>query len=312
MLGPAGRQVRCSRCKSVWLATVANVVTADLTQEPVPRTTAGDENAVPVWDMAAQPGQSDLGDGLPEGSTVSFSNLEEPALHAFDAPPIAPSGYEPVLVEATPETFPPDIVAAPKKDIAAILAAPREDIESIAARRERDRVTPVRRVAFRWPEVSMPLVVVVLAAALGLLVGFRHMIVSAYPQTASLFSAVGLPVNLRGLAFEQIRTVKDVQDGVALLNVEGFLVNVTKRSVDIPRLRFALRNSAGREVYTWTALASREALGPGEKLPFRSRLASPPAEGQDVVVRFFNKRDAISGSSATLNPPNGAEPKRAR
>jgi len=62
----------------------------------------------------------------------------------------------------------------------------------------------------------------------------------------------------------------------------------------VPRLRFAARNVSGQEIYTWTMLPSRSILGPGEKLDFRSRLASPPAEASDVMVRFFNAQDAAS------------------
>jgi hypothetical protein len=36
-------------------------------------------------------------------------------------------------------------------------------------------------------------------------------------------------------------------------------------------------------------------LGPGESLPFRSRLASPPADAHDVLVRFLNPRDLPGG-----------------
>jgi hypothetical protein len=36
-------------------------------------------------------------------------------------------------------------------------------------------------------------------------------------------------------------------------------------------------------------------LAPGETLAFRSRLASPPPEAHDVLVRFFNRRDRVAG-----------------
>jgi len=36
-------------------------------------------------------------------------------------------------------------------------------------------------------------------------------------------------------------------------------------------------------------------LGAFENMPFRSRLASPPAEGHDIQVRFFTRRDAVAG-----------------
>ena len=52
---------------------------------------------------------------------------------------------------------------------------------------------------------------------------------------------------------------------------------------------------AGKEIYSWTAMPGRTLLGPGETLPFRSRLASPPGESRDVSVRFFTRRDALAG-----------------
>jgi hypothetical protein len=37
-------------------------------------------------------------------------------------------------------------------------------------------------------------------------------------------------------------------------------------------------------------------LKPGDRALFKSRLASPPAEGRSVDIRFFNKRDIAGGS----------------
>jgi hypothetical protein len=72
-------------------------------------------------------------------------------------------------------------------------------------------------------------------------------------------------------------------------------VSAAKRTVEVPRLRFAVRNELGNEIYNWTALPSRSLLGPGETLTFQSRLASPPPEAYDVLVRFFNRRDIGAG-----------------
>jgi hypothetical protein len=60
----------------------------------------------------------------------------------------------------------------------------------------------------------------------------------------------------------------------------------------VPRLRFATRDTAGQEVYTWTAMPGRSILGAGEKLDFRSRFVSPPDNAVDVMVRFVNTQDA--------------------
>jgi hypothetical protein len=43
-------------------------------------------------------------------------------------------------------------------------------------------------------------------------------------------------------------------------------------------------------------VTARSILAPGETAAFRTRLASPPAEGRDVIVRFFNRRDLLAGA----------------
>jgi hypothetical protein len=138
-------------------------------------------------------------------------------------------------------------------------------------------------------------VIALLLAVNASVLGWRSDVVRAMPQTASLFAAIGLPVNLRGLAFVDVKTTKEMHDGVPVLLVQGTIANVSRQPHDVGRLRFAMRNSAGREIYTWTTLPARSALAPGESLPFQTRLASPPSEGREVVVRFFNRHDAIAG-----------------
>ncbi|MGA7211390.1 MAG: FxLYD domain-containing protein, partial [Pseudolabrys sp.] len=124
------------------------------------------------------------------------------------------------------------------------------------------------------------------------LVGARSEVVRFFPQTASLFAAVGLPVNLRNLKFENMRISKEAQEGLSSLVVEGTIVSVSNRPSEVPRLRFSARDSAGQEVYTWTAMPGRGIVGPGEKLDFRTRFVSPPDNAVDVMVRFVNAQDA--------------------
>ena len=126
------------------------------------------------------------------------------------------------------------------------------------------------------------------------LVGARNEVVRYVPQTASLFAAIGLPVNLRDLTFEDVRISRRTQDGINILIIEGRIVS-TNHAVDVPRLRFAARNAAGQEIYSWTAMPERSVLGPGEKMDFHSRLAAPPPDANDVMVRFFSHRTRRAG-----------------
>jgi hypothetical protein len=166
-----------------------------------------------------------------------------------------------------------------------------DDIESYAARRERMKARRKQsRRSSRWTAIVLVLFAINVAV-----VGARDEVVRYLPQTASLFAAIGLPVNLRHLKFENVHISKETQDGVNVLIVDGIIVSDSKKPVSVPRLRFAARNATGQEVYTWTALPARSILGAGETLEFRSRLASPPADASDVMVRFFTARDVEAG-----------------
>jgi Protein of unknown function (DUF3426) len=154
-----------------------------------------------------------------------------------------------------------------------------------------------RRFAPRWPLTRLQAGIVALALVDFLLVGWRTDIVRKLPQTASFYELAGLPVNLRGLAFHGITTTTVRDGGKPVLVVEGNIVNNTAKALHVPQLRFAVRDAADQEIYFWTATASRSSLPPGQAVTFRARLASPPAGGRDIVLRFVNRRDVVA-----LNP----------
>jgi hypothetical protein len=168
----------------------------------------------------------------------------------------------------------------------------REDIESVAVRRRAAAETR-RRIARR--KSRLPVVIAALAVVCAALLAWRKDAVRHMPQLASFYASIGLPVNLRGVTFNDMKIRREVHEGVPVLVVDGTIVNGVSAPVDVPRLRFALRNSAGDEIYTWTAMPTQPILEAGAKLPFRSRLASPPDDGYDVEVRFFTRRDTVAG-----------------
>ena len=106
---------------------------------------------------------------------------------------------------------------------------------------------------------------------------------------------VGLEVNLRGLTFKDIKITNETVDGKPVLVIEGMIVGETKKPVELPRLRFSVRDAQGAEIYAWNAVLEQPVLKPGERAWFKSRLASPPPEGRNIDVRFFNKRDLAGG-----------------
>jgi predicted Zn finger-like uncharacterized protein len=262
-LGAAGRTVRCARCRATWFASVEALVPATLALPAVQETFAPPQ---------PPPDEHDEADHAQEKSV----DIEAPSAEA---------------ASMTIDNSPPLVPAIAQEGAS---AATGPDIESVAARRARKAGTKRRRSG-RWP--GLPTIILVLAGTIAALLNWRASVVRFVPQTASLFAAVGLPINLRGLSFDDVKTSVDTQDGVTVLVVQGTIANLTRQPLDVPRLRFAVRNAGGYEVYAWTALPSEPVLGPGDRAPFRSRLASPPADAQDIIVRFFNRRDVTAASN---------------
>jgi len=291
-LGSGGRTVRCARCKTTWFAGwqkpapnlnafVDGVIAeAEAHSAPAPAPPASPEPA------NAPPAADDFGSEPSEPTTAEPEAASAPAATGGEEGDAGAPAEAPVAMEEAPSLVPP-LDQEPLPDAEAV-PSDSEDIESYAARRQRlqSRRKQARRSS-RWTAVVLVLFAVNVA-----LIGARNEVVRYLPQTASLFAAIGLPVNLRQLTFENVQISKELQDGVSILVVKGTIVSTADKPVAVPRLRFAARDAAGQEIYVWTALPSRSILGPGEHLEFNSRLASPPAEAKNVLVRFFNAQDA--------------------
>jgi len=260
-LGEAGRTVRCARCKTTWFASKPEMAVAGSDDEP------GSATGVirPDHSVDDNAGQEQETEAAPQGEEAA-----EAPVTVADAPPIAPA-EPPAESEAAADT---------------------DEIENFAARRKRLQARRKKeRRSSRWTAL-----ILVLFAFNVALVGARSEVVRFFPQTASLFAAVGLPVNLRHLKFENMRISKETQEGLSALVIEGTIVSVASKATEVPRLRFAARDTAGQEIYTWNALPSRSILGPGEKLEFRSRFVSPPPNATDVMVRFFTPQDSAAAA----------------
>jgi hypothetical protein len=115
----------------------------------------------------------------------------------------------------------------------------------------------------------------------------RAAIVSIAPPMAGVYALAGMPVNLRGLSIADVRVTTTQQpDSSGELLVTGEIANLRDREIAAPNLRLALRADDGRELYVWTARGPKPRLGAHERVPFRARLAAPPAGVRDVLVKF--------------------------
>ncbi len=156
------------------------------------------------------------------------------------------------------------------------------------------RLPALPRIPF-MPTIGLPTACAAMGALVLALVIWRADVVRLLPQTAIFYTMVGLDVNLRGLAFKDIKISNETVEGKPVLVIEGVITGETRKPVELPRLRFSVRDAQGAEIYAWNAVLEQSVLQPGERAFFKSRLASPPPEGRNIDVRFFNKRDLAGG-----------------
>ena len=208
------------------------------------------------------------------------------------APPIDDSPDVPTIDEdaGAPEPFssaPPE----PEQD-QEYPASKAEDRLRAVARAAKSRSGPARRV----PAAGPLLCLAVLFIAGSVLWGRTH-VVRAFPAAAALYASVGLPVNLRGLEFRAVRSELVAEGADTLLVVEGEIANISGRDASVPPIEIGLRGAEGQMLYTWTNDPPRPTLMTSGTTPFRARLAAPPADARQVLVRFAAGRDGAAVAS---------------
>ncbi len=150
-----------------------------------------------------------------------------------------------------------------------------------------------RRIARRSapppaPKSHSPIFAAIVAILIGImaLIGLREKIVRFAPAAANVYAALGLPVNLAGLDLRSVRARIVMEGARKVLAIEGEIVNLRRNANPVPQVALTVRGEDGRDQYAWTTRAPKPKLEPGETMPFRARLASPPEKGADVLVRF--------------------------
>jgi predicted Zn finger-like uncharacterized protein len=130
------------------------------------------------------------------------------------------------------------------------------------------------------------LIAVVLLIAVSA-VRYRQDIAVIWPQSAGVYSSLGLHVNTSGIDFRQVDYRRESEDGQVVLAVTGVIVNAGSRQLPVPQtVRVTLSDASNHELYHWTFKPNVTVLGPGQSVPFVTRLSSPPAAARHLEVRF--------------------------
>lgn len=175
---------------------------------------------------------------------------------------------------AEPATFAAEIARSAPVPQSAIAVAPQ--------RSDREQ----RRGGGWETAVGWVVLVAVIGGLAGSLFAYREAVVTLWPNANALYAVLGMPVNTRGLEFRDISWARETEDGKPVLAIFGEVVNLTERELSVPKVRVALQDASGKEIYHWTFDVQPAQVGPRQAINFATRMESPPPEADALEVRF--------------------------
>jgi predicted Zn finger-like uncharacterized protein len=129
--------------------------------------------------------------------------------------------------------------------------------------------------------VAVLVVLIAASAVIG-----RNEIIAGFPASAPIYQKLGLVTVELGLQFEQITSTRLQEGGIAVLVVEGAIVNVTPHDRPVPPIRITLLDSGGRQLQEELFRAKEQHLEPGAKTSFSGRVVNPADRARNFSVTF--------------------------
>jgi len=247
-----GRKVRCANCSNEWFQAppedAPKPVELEDPAEETPAAPAPTPEAEPAPEPEAAPPSV-----AEEAPVVSKPVITRPAA-ADDASDMQEEEFAPA--DEPPVASPASFASTPK---------PRQS----------------RTVLLGWAAL-----ILFVTAFFGSLLAFRGDVARYWPATASLYTMIGLPVAEQGMEFRQVVYERAVENGLTVLSIRGEIVNVTEERGSVPRVRVALRDAEGQELYHYFFAIPEAELDAGATAEFVTRLSSPPTAARDLVLRF--------------------------
>ena len=146
----------------------------------------------------------------------------------------------------------------------------------------RQPLLPMLAVGLGW----VGLIAVVLLIGISA-VRYRQYVTVLWPQSAGVYSKLGMAVNAHGINFVHVNYRRESEDGQMVLAVTGQIVNNGPRELPVPQsVRVTLSDAGKHELYHWNFTPGAITLRPGQSIPFLTRLSSPPASARHLEVRF--------------------------
>jgi len=114
----------------------------------------------------------------------------------------------------------------------------------------------------------------------------RHAVVRMWEPMALFYERIGHPVPVAGsgLVFDRVNAVTSVKNGRTLLNIDGYILNLTSETVAIPRVRAVVRDHTGRVVHTTRIAMDRDFLEAEKTMTFHANYEIPTEDNADYMV----------------------------
>jgi len=205
--------------------------------------------------------------------------IPEPAPAPAPAPPAAvapPPPPEVIPPAPRPAAFAPNPVIAREPAVAPPIAQPKPA-------RERDRSQWPRRIALAAGWLGLIAIVLLIGWSA---MRFREQIAVVWPQSASVYAALGMKTNTSGIDIQGAAIRRGSENGQPVLAVTGRLANTSSHELPVPQIRVALIDDEKRELYHWTIQPATMTLRPGQSTSFTGRLTNPPQGFSHFELRF--------------------------
>lgn len=229
--------------------------------------------------------QADAAKFQPAGRNVRCAKCGH--LWHQDAPPPEPDLTAEEIVAPEPAPPPPPPTPPPVVVPRPAAFAPNP----VVAREAPAPAAAAPRAPSRWPaRIGIGTGWAALIAVI-LLIGwsalsFRQQIATIWPQSASLYAAMGMKPNASGIDIQDVAYKRDREGGQSVLSVTGRLTNTGSRELPVPQIRIALIDGDNREIYHWAFVPGVMTLHPGQTKAFSTRLTNPPEAARHFELRF--------------------------
>ncbi len=159
--------------------------------------------------------------------------------------------------------------------------------------RERRRRKSRAAALTAWTTTAAALLVVLAG-----LLAFRGEVVKRWPESASTYAAIGIPVNRFGLEFLDSEAERFFDGTTPILEVRGAVQNISGRTATAPMVRVILLDDQGVEVARAFANISPSSIPADATAIFAARVENPPFESFELELDLVPADTALAANGS--------------